>query len=258
MLSDLAELRGSQELLRNFISRDLRVRYKGSALGIVWSLLNPLLMMVIYTVVFSIVMRAGIEHFPVFFLAGFLPWTFFSTALLMGSASLIAHAQLIQKVYFPREVLPLSMTVANLVNFGIGMALFLPFAAIVRGVDLAGLLLLVPLTAVLFLFAAGVTILFAALVVYFRDVEFLLGIATTAWFFLTPIVYRIEDAPERYQPLFRLNPMTPFVESYRSVLYYAQLPSAGALLACVVIAAGSAATGYAVFGRLEGRLAEEL
>src|SRR5690349_21730575 len=146
MLAGFAELLGSRELMRNFVVRDLRSRYKASTLGILWSLLNPLFMMLVYTVVFSVVVRAtakGIDNYPIWFLAGFLPWTFFATALQTGSMSLLAHTTLLQKVYFPREVLAISMTVANLVNLGIAFALYLPFAIYVNGFSPLGMLALV-------------------------------------------------------------------------------------------------------------------
>ena len=118
-MGSLRELLGARELLRTFVARDLQVRYKGSALGILWSLLNPALMMGVYTAVFSSIMRNDIVDFPVFFMAGYLPWTFFATALQIGSFALLANSSLLQKVYFPREVLPISMTLANLANLGL-------------------------------------------------------------------------------------------------------------------------------------------
>src|SRR4051794_10151557 len=183
MVSALSELYDYRALLRNFLVRDLNSRYKGSVLGVVWSLLNPLLMMAVYTIVFSKVLRFSVsgESYPVFFLAGYLPWTFFASTLQMGATTLVGNAGLIQKVYFPREVLPLSMTVANLVNLGIGIALLVPYAAWEVGVDVVALLGLIPVTLGLLGFAAGFALLFAALMVYFRDVEFLLGIFLTAW-----------------------------------------------------------------------------
>src|SRR5262249_23719205 len=165
MIASLAELYGSRDLLRSFLARDLRVRYKASALGVLWSLLNPVFMMLVYTVVFSVVVRAGskgINNYPVWFLAGFLPWTFFATALQTGAMALLAHASLLQKVYFPRAVLPISMTLANLVNFGIAFAVYLPFAIWVNGFSALGLLALVGVTAALFLMAAGLAMLLSA------------------------------------------------------------------------------------------------
>src|SRR5262249_54412356 len=162
-------------------------------------LLNPVFMMLVYTVVFSVVVRAGskgINNYPVWFLAGFLPWTFFATALQTGAMALLAHASLLQKVYFPRAVLPISMTLANLVNFGMAFAVYLPFAIWVNGFSALGLVALVGVTAALFLMAAGLAMLLSAMMVYFRDVEFLLGLLLTAWFFMTPIVFPLSAVPD--------------------------------------------------------------
>src|SRR3954451_11204735 len=229
MIATFAELYGSRDLLRSFLSRDLRVRYKASVLGVLWSLLNPVFMMLVYTLVFSVVLpqnAEGINNYPIWFLAGFLPWMFFSTALQTGSIALLSNASLLQKVYFPRAVLPLSMTVANLINFGIGLAVYLPFALFVNGATALGLVELVAITAFLFLFAAGLSLLLSAVTVYFRDVEFLLGLLLTAWFFMTPVVYQYSQVPGHLKTWLQLNPMLPFVNAYRDVLVQHQAPSA--------------------------------
>src|SRR5258705_1204799 len=146
VMGSLRELLGARELLRTFVARDLQVRYKGSALGILWSLLNPALMMGVYTAVFSSIMRNHITDFPVFFMAGFLPWTFFATALQIGSFSLLSNSSLLQKVYFPREVLPISITLANLANLGLAFVAFFPLGLYLRGFTVPGLLGVLPIT----------------------------------------------------------------------------------------------------------------
>jgi ABC-2 type transport system permease protein len=257
---DLAELYGHRELFRNFLVRDVRGRYKGSALGVVWSLLNPLLMMGVYTLAFSVVMRVEVPggNYPVFFLAGFLPWTFLATSIQLGSTTLLANGSLIQKVYFPREVLPLSMTGANLVNMLLALLFLLPFAIVSQGADVAALLALVPVTAALILLVAAGAMLAAVLTVYFRDLEFLLGVGLTAWFFLTPVVYDYSLIPERLRWIFSLNPMVPFVEAYRDALYRLDVPSATRIGVCTLIGVAAFAVAYAIFNRLERNVAEEL
>ena len=260
MTAAFTELYEHRELLRNFFSRDLRARYKGSALGIVWSLLNPLVMLLVYTLAFSVVMKARVPggNYPVFFMAAFLPWTFFASSVQMGATTLIAHSGLIQKVYFPREVLPLSITGANVVNMGIAFAVFLPFAFVTRGVSVLGLVLLVPITAALFLFAAGLAMLLSVLTVYFRDIDFLLGLVMTAWFFLTPIVFARQSIPDRYQILFDLNPMTAFTDAYRQALYHLEAPDPGTFALCVTLGVGVFLLSYLAFNRLKANVAEEL
>ena len=215
MVRNLRELLGARELLRTFVSRDLQVRYKGSALGVLWSLLNPALQMGVYTIVFSALMRNRITDFPVFFMSGFLPWTFFATSLQTGSFALLSNTSLLQKVYFPREVLPISATLANLANLGLAIVAFIPLGLYLRGFTIEGLLGLIPVTIFLLMFTAGSVMLFSALMVFFRDVEFLLGVVLQAWFFLTPVVYEFGSLPERYSRFTRFNPMLPFINAYR-------------------------------------------
>jgi ABC-2 type transport system permease protein len=253
------ELYGSRELLRNFVSRDLRARYKGSVLGIVWSLLNPLCMMLIYGIVFSFVNRGGpVRYFSLWFMAGYLPWIFFQTSLQMGASSLLAHAGLLQKVYFPREVLPMSQTLANLVNLGIAMAVLLPIEWAVVGFTPVGMAELVVVTVALLGFALGLTLLISAATVYFRDIEFLLGLVLMAWFFLTPVVFPSSIYPQRYAWVFRLNPMTPFIDAYREAIYDVHRVPLATLGITVAIGAVGFLAGYAVFNRLKHRIVEEL
>jgi ABC-2 type transport system permease protein len=217
--------------------------------------------MLVYTMVFSVVLpqnAVGINNYPVWFLAGFLPWTFFATALQTGSISLLSNASLLQKVYFPRAVLPLSMTAANLVNFLIGFLVYLPFAIYVNGFSPLGMVALVGVTAALFLLSAGLSMVLSALTVYFRDVEFLLGLLLTAWFFLTPVVYQYSVVPHHLQEWLRLNPLLPFVNAFRDVLVYDRVPSGERLLACGVIGVVTFAVCWVFFERIKGRVVEEL
>ena len=258
VIENLRELLSARELLRTFVSRDLQVRYKGSALGVVWSLLNPALMMGVYTVVFSSVMRNNIADFPVFFMSGFLPWTFFATTLQIGSFALLSNTSLLQKVYFPREVLPISVTLASLVNLGLALLAFLPLGLYLRGFTAQGLVGLVPVTIFLLMFTTGAVMLFSALMVFFRDVEFLLGIMLQAWFFLTPVVYSFESIPSNYAKYFRFNPMLPFVNAYRDGLYLGRFPPLFRLGECATLGIVTLAACYLAFNRMKGRVVEEL
>ena len=257
-MGSLRELLGARELLRTFVARDLQVRYKGSALGILWSLLNPALMMGVYTAVFSSIMRNGIVDFPVFFMAGFLPWTFFATALQGGAFALLANASLLQKVYFPREVLPISVTLANLANLGLAFVAFFPLGLYLRGFTVPGLLGVLPVTFFLLMFTTGMVMLFSALMVFFRDIEFLLGVTLQAWFFLTPIVYQFSSVPDRFAQFFRFNPMLPFVNSYRDSLYDGQFPPLFRLVECALIGSVTLVACYIAFNRMKGHVVEEL
>ena len=265
MTADVRELVLHRELLRNFVVRDLRGRYKGSALGILWSLASPVLMLVVYSVAFSVILRVGATDgdYAISLMAAFLPWTFLATSVQFGATALLANAALISKVYFPREVLPLSLTTANLVNMGLALLFFVPFALVTRGADPWALLAAVPVTAAFFLFVVGLVLLASVLTVYFRDLEFLLSIGLTAWFFLTPVVYSEEfyanDAvPDLAGQVLRFNPALPFIEAYRDVFYRVETPSATRIGACLVIGTVTFLGSYAVFNRLKRNIAEEL
>jgi lipopolysaccharide transport system permease protein len=259
MLSEFRELRGYGYLFRTFFRRDLSARYKASVLGIVWSLLNPLMMMLIYTLVFSHVLKINLPDYPSFFITGFLPWFFFSTAITMGASTLVSHSSLITKVYFPRELLPLSMTAANLVNMGIAYAIFLPYAIYVRGASIPALLMLLPVTLAFFVFTAAIAMLLAAAMVYFRDVEFLIGIALSAWFYGVPVIYSftlIKSDTIRWW--LNRDPLVPFINVYRDAVYDRHIVSAPDLAYLYAIALVTWFLGYAVFNRLKIRVAEEL
>jgi lipopolysaccharide transport system permease protein len=257
-MGSLRELLGARELLRTFVARDLQVRYKGSALGILWSLLNPALMMGVYTAVFSSIMRNHITDFPVFFMSGFLPWTFFATALQIGSFALLSNASLLQKVYFPREVLPVSVTLANLANLGLAFLAFVPLGLYLRGFTVPGLLGVLPVTLFLLMFTIGMVMLFSALMVFFRDIEFLLGVTLQAWFFLTPIVYEFDAVPHHLARFIRFNPMLPFVNAYRDALYDGQFPPLFRLVECAIIGSVTLVVCYFAFNRMKGHVVEEL
>jgi ABC-2 type transport system permease protein len=262
MIRQLSELRGFGYLFRNFLSRDLSSRYKGSLLGVVWSLMNPLVMMGIYTVVFSIIFVSQQADFAILLLAAYLPFFFFQSAVSLGVTTLVANAGLIKKVYFPRELLPLSMTTASFINFLVTMALLLPAAAYAReGANGWALLTLLPVVASFFLATAGLVMLLAALNVYFRDVEFLSGIVLTVLFYLTPVVYTLEFVNQQSHTVelwIARNPLTPFTEAFRTAIYYRQVPDILQIAECAVIGVGGFMIGYAVFNRLKVRLAEEL
>jgi lipopolysaccharide transport system permease protein len=262
VIRQLAELRGYGYLFRNFLSRDLSSRYKGSLLGVAWSLMNPLVMMAIYTVVFSVIFPQDDPDYAILLLAAYLPFFFFQSAVSLGVPTIIANAGLIKKVYFPRELLPLSMTAASFVNFLLTMALFLPAAWYAReGVNGWALLALVPVSISFFLATAGLVMLLAALNVYFRDIEFLTGVILTVLFYLTPVVYTLGLVASRSHQVelwIGRNPLTPFTEAFRTAIYLKQVPVTIQLLECAFIGIGGFVIGYAVFNRLKGRLVEEL
>lgn len=260
----LRELAGYRNLVSNLTLRDLKLKYKGSVLGILWSLLNPLLMMTIYTVVFSVFLRAVVlPNYWALVLGGILAWTFFASAVASATVAFVRNSNLINKVAFPVEALPISSVLASFVNFVIMLAILLVVLVVAR-VPLGPSLVLLPVIVLALLgFAIGVGLLFATLTVYFRDLEHLVGLGLTAWFYLTPILYPLDaralpHAAARYVDLLKLNPLTWYLESIHAVLFYGRWPDP--LLFALMLASSLVAlvAGYLFFAWLRPRIPEEV
>jgi ABC-type polysaccharide/polyol phosphate export permease len=246
------------ELVRNLTVKEFKLRYRNSALGFLWSLLNPLAMMVILTVVFSTLLRAGIEKFPVFLLTALLTWRFFSISTSMALWSIIGNSPLVTKVYFSRWLLVLSSNLANLIGSTLEFIALFPLL-IFLGMKLSFSTILLPaILAVEFLLITGVSLPLAALNVYYRDISQIWDLALQAGFFLCPIIYDVKLIPEPYLFPYSLNPMTRIIQSVRKILYYNTLPTLTDFAVPLVGGLLLILAGYAVFHRLEARFAEEL
>lgn len=230
MLRRLRELLGYRELIENLVMRDLKVRYKGSILGFLWSLLNPLLLMLVFTIVFTVMVpNAAIPKFPAFLLCALLPWNFFSSAMVGAVNSIVHNGHLIKKVYFPREILPISVVLSSFVNFLLALPVLFLFLILFQIPFTVWLVYLPVIMAVQVVFVIGVALFLATLNVYYRDTAVILEVILQAWFFLTPVFYPAEFLPEWHTVLgialpvrrltYILNPMASIVASYRSVLY---------------------------------------
>lgn len=265
----LKELIQYRELIRNLVVRDLKVRYKNSVLGFLWSLLNPLMMMVIFTVVFTIMLPNNtIERFPVFVLCALLPWNFFSSSVMTSVHSVVGNAHLIKKVYFPREVLPLSTVLANLVNFLLAMTVLFAMMFLLRTPLTVWTLLLPAIVLIQLIFTLGLALFLSTLNVLYRDTAAIMEVAMLAWFFLTPVFYPITILPH-YRTLFGLsldiqrlayilNPMASIIASYRVILYHGAPPAFDFLARTVVTSLALLALGYLVFVRYSRIFAEQL
>lgn len=221
-------------LLRNLVMRDIKARYKNSLLGVLWSLLNPLGLMVVFTVVFSVMSRFNnnTRHYAVFVLVGLVPWTFFTGALHSGAVSVVSNVGLVKKVYFPRELLPVTALLSNLVNFAISFLLIIVFL-FAFGIGLSRHILWVPVIMITqLIFTLGLIMFVSALTVLFRDILMILDVLLTAWFFATPIFYSLEDLQRPLtilgttipsaQLLRWVNPMASIIDGYRTVLWGTQ------------------------------------
>lgn len=263
----------SHELLANLVLREVRGKYRRTFFGQLWSLLNPLASMVVYTIVFAIIIRAqpppgdpsGLDAYPLWLLAGLLPWHFFAHSVTGGISSIISNGSLIKKVYFPRALLPLANTGSNGFTFLVELGVLSVAILIFGGFVLPWLPLVLVFVVLLAMFSVGVGMLLAILNVHFRDVQHFTAIVLQLWLYLSPIIYPIrlvESAAERHGEwiltLYRLNPMERFIAVFRSLLYDIRWPAVDDVLWCVGWAFAAFAVGFAVFHRYEKKLAELL
>lgn len=248
-------------------SRDLKARYRGSVLGYFWSLANPLLLLGVYTLVFTTFFdRPDVQPYSLFLFIGILPWIFFAGAVLESTNVLIANGGLIKKVTFPAEVLPIVVVASHLVHFLLALPIL--FAALAIGIGMAGVPLGWPIVlapVILFVemvFVAGVALAVSSAAVLFRDLRDIVANLLNLGFFLTPIIYSLESAFVAGKPavalLLRLNPMTPFVVGFQDVFFFARIPSALDSALMIGYALGAAWLGLTVFDRLRDTLAEAI
>jgi lipopolysaccharide transport system permease protein len=254
----LGEVWGHRELMYFLAWRDVKVRYKQAALGVAWAVLQPLLMMVIFTIFLGRVARLPSEGiaYPLFVLSGLVPWTFFANAVSNAANSLVANANLVSKVYFPRLVMPVSALIAWLPDLGIALLLLVAFMAI-YGVAPAWTALLIPLFIVLMLLAAfSIGVWFSALNVAYRDVRYAIPFLIQIWLFATPVVYPASAVPETLRIVLGLNPMTGVVEGFRWALFGGSPPSTAMLLASLGVTLLVLASGLVYFRRVEHYFAD--
>ena len=264
MIANIRKLFSYRELIVSLTKKELKVKYRGSVLGFFWSLLNPILTMLVYTFVFSIVLRGGIKEFAIFLICALLPFNFLSNSVNYGASSIIANSNLVNKIYFPREIIPLSIIFSNLVNFFFELvALFIVLG--IMGYKFYMFLYLLPiLIFIQFFLVVGMTLLVSALNVFFRDLQHLITIIMMVWFFGTPIIYPLSMVPERFQFIIKINPMTIYASYYRNIFYYIKYPEGAGFpllwetLSALGITLLIFFIGYFVFKKLEPRFAEEI
>lgn len=255
----MKEIYNYRQMIFSLVRRELRGRYKGSLLGFFWTFLNPLLQLLVYSLVFSAIMRMGIENYYIFLFVALVPWLFFSAALTSGATCVLYNSDMIKKIYFPREVMPIANATSGFVNMLFSFSVVF-FVLIMSGfgVSLKAILYLPIIMVVEYILALGVTMLVSALTVYFRDLAYILGIVAMAWQFLTPVMYSSEMIPEEYMFIFNINPMTPIIDAYRSVLYYKNPPELSTLKQGVFVGIVILFIGYFLFGKLQKGFAEEM
>ena len=259
-MKTLKEIYDYREMINSLVRRDLRGRYKGSVLGFLWTFINPLFQLLVYTFVFDYIMpNTMVDRYYLFLFVALIPWLFFSTSLTSGASCIRSQKDMVNKIYFPRMVLPIATVTSMLVN------MLLSFIVVLAVILLSGVglnfkaLLYFPLVVLMeYIIALGIALIAAAVTVFFRDMEYILGILTMAWQFLTPVMYPMEYVPEKIRLVYELNPMTPIINAYRDILYYKQIPQLRTLVMGGVLSAILLVIGCIVFQCLQRHFSEEL
>ena len=254
----IKELIKYKEFLKSNVKKDIRGKYKGSFLGVLWSFINPLLSVVVYAIVFHYIMRFNIDHYLIYLISGIIPWTFFTNSVTAGLNSVLYNADIIKKVYFPRAILPISGVTSCLVNFSISCVIVVLFA-LFSGVGVSFYLLLIPLIAVIqYIFTLGIAFIISAVEIYVRDIEHIITFLISMLFYVTPILYTPSYVPDKFAWILKINPLAYIIEAYHSVIYYKELPNLGDLGIVFGISMIVLFLGYKVFDKLQRGFAEEV
>jgi len=243
-------------LIAALAAKEVKVRYKSAALGWVWSLLHPLLLMIIFSIVFTCVFNMHIDKFPVFLLSALLPWFFFSFSLQNSTTAVVDNAGLIKKAYFPYEVIPLAIVAAQLFNFLISLGVLFFFLLCFRVYPALPWLVLPAVVAGETLFILGISLIACAGHTMFRDVRYAVELLLLAWFYATPIFYPVSMVPEPLRPWLYANPLALFVSMYRDILLYRKIPGTHEVLAALAISAATCAAGIILFSRYKKHFAD--
>ncbi len=254
----LKDLYNYRELLKTNIKKDIGGKYKHSFLGILWSFVNPLLQIMVYAFVFQVILKSNIENYAVYLCCGLIPWQYFSAVVLRGAAIMIDNANVIKKVYFPREILPISLVSSEGLNFLISTIIILGFV-IFGGIGLSwNILWYFLILAIQFIVSIGVSFIVSSITVYFRDLIHILGIIMQLLFYATPIVYSMDAVPENFKWIVKLNPMSYLIDGYRNIFYNKTMPDFTGLTKAFIMGIILCLIGFLIFKKLEKRFAEEL
>lgn len=247
-----------RELLKTSISKEVRGKYKNSILGVLWSFLNPLLQIAVYALVFPLIVKSNETNYTVFICCGLIPWTFFATAINRSSYTMIENGNIIKKVFFPREILPISVVTSELINFIISTLIILGFV-LFYGIGFSKFIILYPLIVLIqYVLLIGISFIVSSITVYVRDLQHFIGVALSLLFYATPIAYSSNVIPDSYKWILKYNPMTYIIEAFRDVFYYHQMPNMTALLVVFGIGLLLCVVGYCIFHKLQKGFAEEL
>ena len=253
------ELYQYREFLYTNVKKDIRGKYKASFLGVLWSFINPLLQVVVYAVVFPYIMRIQTPNYLIFLICGIIPWTWFVNSLSGGTTTITSNAGLIKKVYFPREILPISVVTSGMINFLISCIIILLFT-VFGGVGITWHIVFLPLIVIVqYIISLALMFLLGAFNVYVKDVEYMVAFILNLFFYATPILYSIDMfSGSKLVWIFKLNPMAHFVNAYRDIFLYHQIPNIPNLVVLLGIGLVLLVICYIIFKKLERKFAEEV
>ena len=256
----LLDLRSYRELVRNLVIRDLKVRYRNSIFGFAWSLLNPLFLMVVLSVVFTVAFERAtpVGNFPAFLIVGLIAWNFTSTSLSRAVNSVLENKQLVNKVFFPREVIPASVVLANFVHFVLAIPVLVVILLVLGVMPTPTILLLPPVMLIHLELVLGIALFVSCVNVFYRDMGVAMEVLLQAWFFATPIIYHHWILPVWLQKPFMVNPLAAIITAYRDILLLGQFPDRNFTLGALVSSTLIFVIGYAVYTRYAPKFAEEV
>ncbi|MFR1182804.1 MAG: ABC transporter permease [Clostridia bacterium] len=258
MLKVFKELYKYRELLKTNVKKEIRGKYKNSFLGVLWSFLNPLLQIVVYAIVFQLILKNPQENYAVFICCGLIPWTFFSSAITRSAFTMVENGNIVKKVYFPREILPISIVTSEAVNFLISTIIILAFV-IFGGIGISKYIIFYPLVLVAqYVLLIAIGLIVSSISVYVRDLQHLIGVALQLFFYATPIVYSADVIPAEYRWILNINPMTYIIEAYRDIFYNQTMIDIVPLLLLIVGSLVACMIGYMIFNKLQKGFAEQL
>ena len=258
IIDKIKEVYDYRHMLKTLVKQDINGRYKGSFFGFLWTLLNPLLMLAVYSLVFQFVFRTGIEHYSIYLFICLMPWNAFANTIAVGTTCVSNNASILKKVYFPREVLPLAVVISNTIQYFFSVVIIF-IALLVSGVGISWVAIFLPLIVLIqAIFSLGLIMILSAANVYIRDVQYIMNPVMMIWMYACPILYSISMVPEKFLKIYKLNPMTLIMQEYQNILYNKTLPDFRNLGIVFLVSIAFLIIGYLVFNKLQRRFAEEV
>lgn len=258
MLNKIKELYMYRQFLKTSVKKEFRGKYKKSFFGVLWSFINPLLQLLVYALVFPFILRIQEENYIMFLFSALIPWNFFATTISQSTSVVVGNGGILKKVYFPREILPISIVISGAINFLISCIIIF-IALIISGMGITVYALWLPvILLVQCIIILAICFILSALTVYIRDLEYFINVLLQLWMYLTPVLYSMELIPVKFAKIFYINPMVQITIAYRNIFYYQTMPDLKALGIWFVLGIVGVLIGYTIFKKLEKRFAEEL